>query len=156
MNKLSRDIGSTLVKKKLTLSVCESCTGGMLGSIVTQVTGSSKYFLGGVIAYSNEIKRKIVGVRSETLKKYGAVSAEVAREMAQAVRKKFRSDIGIGITGIAGPSGGSKEKPVGLVYISLSYKKIVFIKRLLFKGNRDQIRRKACNEALMLLSRLLV
>ncbi len=151
MNKLSHTIGKILVKKKLTLSVCESCTGGMLGSIITQVPGCSRYFLGGIIAYSNEIKSRSVGVKSGMLKKYGAVSPEVARKMAQGVRRVFKSDIGIGITGIAGPSGGSKKKPVGLVYICLSYKRGIFVKEFSFKGNRDLIRKKACKAALFLL-----
>ena len=155
MNKILNQVAKTLTRKKLTLSVCESCTGGMLGSIITQVPGSSKYFPGGIIAYSNEVKQKTVGVKLTTLKKYGAVSTEVAREMAQGVRKRFKSDIGIGITGIAGPSGGSKKKPVGLVFISLSYDKIIFVKKYLFKGNRDHIRKKACTQALVLLNHLL-
>jgi len=151
VNKSSQGIRSILVKKRLTLSVCESCTGGMLGSIITHVPGSSKYFLGGIIAYSNDIKRRIVGVPSYVLKKYGAVSPEVAGKMAQGVRRVFKSDIGIGITGIAGPSGGSRKKPVGLVYISLSYKKSILVKKLLLKGGRDQIRKRVCKEALSLL-----
>ena len=151
VNRSSQEIGSILVKKSFTLSVCESCTGGMLASIITQVPGSSKYFLGGIIAYSNAIKRRIVGVQSNVLKKFGAVSPEVARKMAQGVQRTFKSDIGIGITGIAGPTGGSKKKPVGLVYISLSFKKHVLIRKHLFRGDRDQIRKRACNEALSLL-----
>lgn len=147
---LSQEIGSILPKKRLTLSVCESCTGGMLGSIITQIPGSSKYFLGGIIAYSNDSKKRIVGVRSNVLKQYGAVSPEVAAEMAQGVQKVFKSDIGIGITGIAGPSGGSKKKPVGLVYISLFTKKRILIKKLLLQGSRDQIRKRVCEEALSL------
>ena len=155
MNKLLNQIAKTLTRKKFTLSVCESCTGGMLGSIITQVPGSSKYFPGGIIAYSNEVKQKIVGVKPTTLKKYGAVNAEVVREMAQGVRKRFKSDIGIGITGIAGPSGGSKRKPVGMVYIGIAYNKRILAEKYLFKGNRDQIRKKACKQALVLLNHLL-
>ncbi len=151
VSKLSQEIGSVLRKKRLTLSVCESCTGGMLGSIITRVPGSSKYFLGGIIAYSNDSKRRIVGVQSNELKQYGAVSPEVAGKMAQGVQSVFKSDIGIGITGIAGPSGGSKKKPVGLVYISLSSKKRILVKKLLLKGSRDQIRRRVCEKALSLL-----
>ena len=155
MNKILNQSATTLTRKKLTLSICESCTGGMLGSIITQVPGSSKYFPGGIIAYSNEVKQKTVGVKPATLKKYGAVSAEVAREMAQGVRKRFKSDIGIGITGIAGPSGGSKRKPVGMVYIGIAYNKMIFAEKYLFKGNRDYIRKKACKQALVLLNHLL-
>lgn len=156
MNKSLNQIAKILTRKKLTISVCESCTGGMLGSIITQVPGSSQYFSGGIIAYSNEVKQKTVGVKPATLRKYGSVSAEVVREMAQGVRKRFKSDIGIGITGIAGPSGGSKKKPVGLVFISLSYNKMIFVEKYLFKGNRDRIRKKACKQALVLLNHLLI
>ena len=127
----------------------------MLASIMTGKPGSSKYFCGGVIAYSNEVKQRIVGVRQATLRRFGGVSAEVAREMAQGVRKKFKADIGVSITGIAGPSGGSKKKPVGLVFIGLSYNKMIFIEKYLFKGNRDRIRKKACKRALAFLNRLL-
>ncbi len=151
MDRLPYDIGKILVKKKLTVSVCESCTGGMLGKIITQAPGSSKYFLGGIIAYSDDIKRKLIGIKPELLKKHGAVSLEVARKMARGVRRVFKSDIGIGITGIAGPSGGTRKKPVGLVYISLSCKRSVFVKRLMLTGGRDKIRKRACKEALSLL-----
>ena len=140
-----------LKRKKLTLSVCESCTGGMLGGFITQISGSSEYFLGGIIAYSNEVKKGIIGVQKEALKNYGAVSAEVVREMAQGVRKKFKADIGIGITGIAGPGGASKDKPVGFVYIAIAKKGQVKTERFLFKGDRQVVRRKACEKALLLL-----
>jgi PncC family amidohydrolase len=151
LNDLSKSVGKLLTKKKLTISICESCTGGMLGSIITSIPGSSKYFRGGIIAYSNEVKIKIVGVNPVTLRKYGAVSAIVAEEMAKGVRKKLKTDVGIGITGIAGPGGGTKEKPVGLVYICLIFKRKRFIKRLLLKGNRKKVREKSCEEALSLL-----
>jgi PncC family amidohydrolase len=151
MNKLSKSIAKILLKKKLTLSICESCTGGMLGSIITSVPGSSKYFRGGIIAYSNEVKRKIVGVKPDTLRKYGAVSAIVAQEMAKGVRQKLKTAIGIGITGIAGPKGGSKKKPVGLVYIAISQKRRIIVRRHQFEGNREKVRKRACEEALSLL-----
>lgn len=151
MDKLSHDIAKILVKKKQTLSVCESCTGGMFGEIITRIPGSSRYFLGGIIAYSDAIKRQLVGIKPGLLRKSGAVSPEVARAMAQGVRRLFKSDIGVGITGIAGPSGGSRKKPVGLVYISLSFKRSVLIKKLVLAGGRDRIRKRACREALSLL-----
>jgi PncC family amidohydrolase len=155
MKKLSALIGMHLRIKKLTLSVCESCTGGMLGSIITRTPGSSTYFVGGIIAYSNDAKRKLVGVRGTTLVKYGAVSAQVAREMANRVCSIMGSDIGIGITGIAGPTGGSRKKPVGLVYISIAHKRKNITKRFMFKGNRTHIRKKACEETLLLLHQTL-
>jgi PncC family amidohydrolase len=150
LNDLSKTIGKILTRRKLTISVCESCTGGMLGSIITRVSGSSKYFVGGIIAYSDTVKRTC-GVKTVTLKQYGAVSAEVAHDMAISVRKKLKSDIGVGITGIAGPSGGTKKKPVGLVYISIALKRNFYSKKCLLKGNRTQIRRQTCSEALYLL-----
>jgi PncC family amidohydrolase len=155
LNDLSRTVGKVLMKKKLTIAVCESCTGGMLGSIITSIPGSSKYFAGGVIAYSDKVKRVCGGVKTATLKQYGAVSAEVAQEMATGVRKKLKSDIGVGITGIAGPSGGTKKKPVGLVYIALSTHRKNIVKHFQCKGKRETIRKKACREALSLLHHFL-
>ena len=152
---LAKIIGKLLTKKQMTLTVCESCTGGMLGSIITSTPGSSRYFVGGIIAYSDFIKKKIVGVKGSTLKRSGAVSAEVAKEMALGVRRKMMSDIGIGITGIAGPTGGSREKPVGLVYIGVAMKRKVFARRFLFEGGRQTIRKSACIEALGLLKKIL-
>ncbi|MGB9721586.1 MAG: CinA family protein [bacterium] len=131
-----------------TLGICESCTGGMLSSMITSIPGSSNYFKGGIVAYSNEIKEKIVGVKSITLKKFGAVSGQTAKEMARKVRYITKSDIGVSITGIAGPGGGTKEKPVGLVYIAVADKVNVLVYKFQFSGNREQIRRKACANAL--------
>ncbi|KPK73113.1 hypothetical protein AMJ87_02660 [candidate division WOR_3 bacterium SM23_60] len=141
-----------LIRKKLTISVCESCTGGMLSSMITDRPGSSKYFVGGVIAYSNEVKRNVVGVKPATLRKHGSVSAEVVVEMARGVRRKLVADIGIAITGIAGPTGGSKKKPVGLVYLGVASRHRVSVKRLLLKGSRDTIRKRACLEALYMVT----
>lgn len=155
MSKLLNDIAGSLIKKKLSLSVCESCTGGMLGTLITSEPGSSKYFCGGVIAYSDEVKQRVVGVRQATLRKYGAVSAEVAREMAQGVLKRFRANISISITGIAGPTGGTKKKPVGLVYLCVATRQHVSVENRVFKGSRNQIRREACDKALRLLKRVL-
>lgn len=155
MSKLLNDIARSLIKKKLSLSICESCTGGMLGSIITSEPGSSKYFCGGVIAYSDEVKQRVVGVRQATLRKYGAVSAEVAREMAQGVLKRFKADISISITGIAGPTGGTKKKPVGLVYLCVATRQHAAVENRMFKGNRNQIRKEACTKVLRLLKHLL-
>lgn len=141
-----------LIKKKLTISVCESCTGGMFSGMITDRPGSSKYFIGGIVAYSNEVKRKVVGVKPATLKKHGSVSAEVVKEMARGVRRNLIADIGIAITGIAGPTGGSKTKPVGLVYVGFASKQKTSIRRLLLRGSRATIRKKACKEALYLLA----
>ncbi|MGB3340672.1 MAG: nicotinamide-nucleotide amidohydrolase family protein [bacterium] len=140
-----------LLEKKLTLSVCESCTGGMFGSMLTCIPGSSRYFSGGIIAYSNQVKQKIVGIHYRTLKRYGAVSAEVAKEMAQGVRRKFKTDLGLAITGIAGPTGGTSKKPVGTVYICITAGQYVYIEHHKFTGQRSQIRKAACTRALRFL-----
>lgn len=144
-----------LIRKKLTISVCESCTGGMLSSMITDRPGSSQYFVGGIIAYSNIVKEKVAGVRRRTLRNHGAVSAAVAVEMAAGVRRRLRTDIGIGITGIAGPSGGSRKKPVGLVYVAAVHGRRRLVKQFRFRGNRGRVRRCACEQALMLVGDLI-
>jgi len=155
ISRLLNRIAKTLVKRRLTLSICESCTGGMLGSMITNIPGSSKYFLGGIIAYSNEVKEKVVGIRAKDLRKHGAVSAEVAAAMAKGVQEKLKSDIGIGITGIAGPTGGSKNKPVGLVYIAIAIQKKMSVGKYLFAGSRTMIRIETCLKSLLLLKKIL-
>ncbi len=117
---LASVVGTLLREAKQTIAVAESCTGGGLGAMLTSVSGSSSYFLGGIIAYSNEIKQNLLGVKAESLNQEGAVSGTVAREMALGVKKQFHSDWGLSITGIAGPSGGTAEKPVGLVYLGMA------------------------------------
>lgn len=119
---MSAVIADLMRKRGLTLAVAESCTGGLLGNRITDLPGSSDFFAGGIIAYSNDIKRNLLGVKAETLSEYGAVSQETAGEMASGIRKKMGTDLGVSITGIAGPGGGSDEKPVGLVFIGLSSK----------------------------------
>jgi nicotinamide-nucleotide amidase len=152
--RLSRAIGKLLTKKHMTVSVCESCTGGMLGSMITEIPGSSRYFIGGVIAYADRIK-KLVGVKAATLHKEGAVSERTAREMAQGVRRTLKTDIGVSVTGIAGPTGGSEEKPVGLVYVGLATAKSCLVEHRKFRGSRNTIRKKACLHALEMLCVLL-
>jgi PncC family amidohydrolase len=152
---LMRRVGILLSERNMTVSVCESCTGGMLGAVITSVPGSSRYFVGGIIAYSDFLKSKVVGVRTGTLKRFGAVSPGVAKEMALAVKKKMLTDIGVGITGIAGPGGGTKKKPMGLVYIAVAMKNKVVVRRFTFKGSRQKIRRTACKHALELLKEIL-
>ena len=110
------------MEKGATFAAAESCTGGLIGHRITEVSGSSKAFLGGVVAYSNDVKQKGLGVQSSTLEKYGAVSAETAEEMAEYVLSKFQADYGLSVTGIAGPTGGTEDKPVGIVYIGLAKK----------------------------------
>lgn len=109
-----------LKEKNLTLGIAESCTGGWLSKIITDVSGASSIYNGGICSYSNEIKTKLLGVNPETLRLYGAVSEKTAAEMAEGARKALNSDIGVGITGIAGPTSDDTEKPVGLIYIAVS------------------------------------
>ncbi|MGK7932011.1 MAG: competence/damage-inducible protein A [Microcystaceae cyanobacterium] len=117
---LASVVGNLLKRHQQTLSVAESCTGGGLGAMLTAIAGSSQYFLGGIISYDNRIKQELLGVNGEDLDQYGAVSSTVARQMALGAKARLKTDWGIGITGIAGPSGGTAEKPVGLVYIGLA------------------------------------
>lgn len=141
-------VGEVLKKKGLTLSAAESCTGGLLSSMITDVPGSSGYFTGSVVAYDNEVKKKTLGVRSATLRDYGAVSVAAADEMASGVRKKLKTDIGVAVTGIAGPGGGTIRKPVGTVFIGVSVKDSVFVKKFLFKGERKKIKKLSSTAAL--------
>jgi len=149
--KLEQVIGKLLLKKKKTLSIAESCTGGLLADRITDIPGSTKYFQIGVVAYSNESKNKVLNIPIETIKEHGAVSRQVASLMAKNVRLLGRSDIGIGISGIAGPTGGTKKKPVGLVYISLSTKDKTLCKEFRFLGQRNIIKFKATQAALNML-----
>lgn len=143
-------IGKILIQSQKKLSTAESCSGGLAGHRLTNVPGSSAYFSGGIIAYANEVKTKILGVPSFLLKKNGAVSAPTALKMASQARKLFKTDYGIGITGIAGPSGGSKPKPVGLVFIAVSDTKRTLCRSFRFKGRRIQIKNQAAEAALRL------
>lgn len=152
---LAELIGRMLIQKSKTLAVAESCTGGSLAFSWTRYPGASQYFQGGATVYHANAKKKI-GVKSETLRKYGEVSAEVASELAVQSVQHFESDYGIGVTGIAGPSGGSRKKPVGLVYIAVAQgMRRKQVERHLFWGNRDQIQRKAAMKAQELLWRFL-
>lgn len=145
------EIARKLVKKGLTLAVAESCTGGLLSSMLTDVPGSSKWFKGAVVAYTNEVKTRILGVKAETLKKYGAVSGETALELAQGVRKKLKTDIGISVTGLAGPGGGTKETPVGTVFIGAYDGKETLVKKLELTGSRVKIKKNAAGLAMKML-----
>jgi nicotinamide-nucleotide amidase len=131
--------------------VAESCTGGLLANRITNVPGSSEVFLGGVVSYSNALKQSLLGVPAETLVQYGAVSEPTARAMAEGARQRLGGWWGVGITGIAGPGGGSPEKPVGLVYISCQRSRHDVVKRQLFAGDRETIKYRATQYALWLL-----
>ncbi|MBC8491108.1 MAG: competence/damage-inducible protein A [Candidatus Marinimicrobia bacterium] len=144
-------IGELLKSKGWRLAVAESCTGGLLGSMITAVSGSSDYFSGGFIAYSNEVKIEQLGVPGEIIAQYGAVSEETAEEMAVCARTKIHADVGIGITGIAGPSGGTAEKPVGTTFIAVSTPVSTKVHKYEFKYDRNMNRFRAAFTALNLL-----
>lgn len=152
MKKTERLIGEHLKGRGLTLALAESCTGGLLSSRITDVPGSSEYFLGSVVAYSNAVKESALGVRSATLKRHGAVSAETAAEMAKGARKTLGAAISAAITGIAGPGGGTAEKPVGLVFIAVSMGKSAEARRFVFKGTRESIKKQSAEAALSMLA----
>ena len=130
-----------LIEKNITVSTCESCTGGLVAAAITDIPGSSEIFGCGFVTYSNEAKIKLAGVSEKTLKTVGAVSEQTAREMARGAREKSGSDIAVSATGIAGPGGGSAEKPVGLVYIAISTKDGETVKKLNLTGDRDTVRK---------------
>jgi len=133
---LEEIVGDMLSERGYTIATAESCTGGLIGHRLTNVPGSSTYFLGGVISYSNDMKMKTLGVQENTLQEFGAVSKQTATEMAQGVRDHFGSDLAIAVTGIAGPGGGTAEKPVGLVYITLVHNDTVWAKKFKFFTDR--------------------
>jgi len=148
---LEHALGARLKKKRLTLAAAESCTGGLMGGRITSVPGSSSYFLGGVVSYANSVKIKSLGVPSALIAKHGAVSAECAAAMARGARKALGADVGVSITGIAGPDGGTKEKPVGLVFVAVSGPgRAETLKRLEINGPRDVVRGRAVAVALRL------
>ena len=138
------------------ITFAESCTGGMLAEMLTAVSGASECFDGSFVTYANEQKEKLIGVRHETLAKDGAVSYQTALEMSRGARLALGADIGAGVTGIAGPGGGTPEKPVGLVYISISTKDIHCFCRLNLDGDRFEVRRKTCLYVLELVKRTAV
>ena len=136
-DKLEEVVANLLIDNNTTIATAESCTAGLLSAKLTDVAGSSKYFNGGVVCYSNELKSDLVGVKQQTLDRYGAVSEETAHELAINIAKKLNSDIGVSITGIAGPDGGTEKKPVGLVFVGISYKNNVYIKKYNLTPNRN-------------------
>lgn len=136
-----------LKNNNLTISTAESCTGGMIASAITDVSGSSVFFGTGVVTYSNEAKMKLIGVKKETLETYGAVSEQTACEMAEGILKLGDADVSVAVTGIAGPTGGTPKKPVGLVYIGVSGKYGTFAFKNNFEGNRDEVRKQTVKRA---------
>ena len=153
VDSLEQVVGDGLRQRGLTLAVAESCTGGLLSKRITDVPGCSDYYLGGVCSYANEVKMKVLGVRKETLDTVGAVSPEVAEQMAEGVAHALGADVGVGITGVAGPGGGTDEKPVGLVYISVWHRGQHFTRKMKSTNGRDRVRMQAASTALDLIRR---
>ena len=167
-----KHIHSSLLKNQKTLSVAESCTGGLLSKLLTDISGSSKYFILGVVAYSNQAKINILKIPAELIAKQGVVSQEVVQKMAESVRKLSKTDFGISITGIAGPTGGTTQKPVvrlcspqalskaevpvGTVFIAINSKNKKICKKFHFTGNRPTVRKKAALKTLKLLKNFLL
>jgi nicotinamide-nucleotide amidase len=149
--RVEQAVGTLLIEHNLTLVTAESCTGGLVAHRITNVPGSSSYYLGGFIAYANEAKEALLGVRHETLLAHGAVSEETAREMALGARQRMGADVGVSITGIAGPTGGTPDKPVGLVYIALSTSGAELCERHIWQGNRLANKEQSAEAALQLL-----
>ncbi len=156
MANLEQEVGNLLRRKRLTLGIVESATGGLISHLITNIPGSSDYYKGSVTAYSNEAKIKVVGVKEDSINKYGAVSYQVAEEMAQGGRKILAADVCLADTGIAGPSGATPGKPVGLFYIGLSYQAGTYSQKHNFQGNREQNKHRATEAALAWLKEYLV
>ncbi len=152
---LEIQVGKLLAARNLTLAVAESCTGGLVGHRLTEVPGSSAYFLGGVVAYAYEAKERLLGVRHATLYDHGAVSAETALEMARGARRVLGADVGLSVTGIAGPGGGLPDKPVGLTYIALSARDGERSERHVWDGDRSGNKARSAEAALLLLCKYL-
>ena len=149
-------VGQLLARRRLKLAVAESCTGGLVSHRITDVPGSSAYYQGSVTAYANQIKERVLGVRRETLEAHGAVSAPTAREMARGVRQLLQADVGLAVTGVAGPDGGTPEKPVGLVHIALAAPDGEWQERHLWEGNdRWENKARSADAVLDLLRRYL-
>lgn len=153
VDSLEQVVGDGLRQRGLTLAVAESCTGGLLSKRITDVPGCSDYYLGGVCSYANEVKMGVLGVQKETLDTAGAVSPEVAGQMAVGVAKALGADVGVGITGVAGPGGGTEEKPVGLVYISVWHAGRHVTRRMQSMNGRDRVRMQAASTALDMIRR---
>jgi PncC family amidohydrolase len=151
-----RGIHDLLIRSGKTIAVAESCTGGLLSKMLTDYPGSSRYFLLGVVAYHHKAKEKILHIPFALIARHGAVSREIAEKMASQVRKIAGADLGVGVTGIAGPSGGTKAKPAGTVFIAAANAKKTICTRFVFKGTRAQVRIQSAEKAAYLLKNLLL
>ena len=152
MSAVAENLVALLKARGLTCATAESCTGGGVGSAITAVAGSSEVFLGGVISYANEVKRDVLGVTADALEKFGAVSPQVAEQMADGARRLTKADLAVSLTGIAGPGGGSAEKPVGLVWFGLSTPSGTRTEKAIFRGDRAKVRAQAVTHALGMLT----
>ena len=148
-------VGIVLKANHITISAAESCTGGLFSAYMTKIPDISEVFRGGIVAYDNEIKVKMLGVSDATLQKHGAVSSQTAEEMATGIRERFCTDIGVGITGIAGPGGGTEEKPVGLVYICVNFKGQMKVTKNHFSGSREMVQKRSMLIAFQMLFELI-
>lgn len=153
---LEEQIVNLMREKNLTLAVAESCTGGMLSSRIIEVAGVSDIYKAGFVTYANEAKQNLIGVKEETLRDFGAVSEQTAREMVLGAIKAAKADMAVATTGIAGPGGGTKEKPVGLVYIACGNKESITVKKNLFDGDRQHVREASTETALQMLKEKLL
>lgn len=152
---LEVEVGEALRRLRWTLATAESCTGGLVGHLITQVAGSSDYFRGGVVAYANEGKHRVLGVRADTLEQHGAVSRETALEMARGARTLLEADIAVSVTGIAGPGGGSPDKPVGTTWIAVSCRNAETAEHFVWQGDRQAVKAQSAQAALRLLLQVL-
>lgn len=152
-DRLSSQVGKLLLKRNETLAAAESCTGGLFSEVITRIPGSSDYFRGSFVPYQLTAKEHLLKIQTSLLKKYNGVSGEIAVLMAERIRKAFKSDWGVGITGFAGPSGGTKYDPVGAVYIAVARKKSSCSVKFKFSGSRTKIQKNAAVEALKLLKK---
>jgi nicotinamide-nucleotide amidase len=152
---LERVIGDRLRGRGWTLAIAESCTGGLVCDYITNVSGSSDYFEGGMVTYSNESKEKYLGIPMNDIKRYGAVSPQVVRKMAEGVRKAFNTTFGLSTTGVAGPTGGTKRSPIGRVFIGLADGRRTWVRKLDLKGNRREIKKQAAERSLEFLYKIL-
>jgi PncC family amidohydrolase len=148
-------VGRLLRQAGMTLALVESCTGGLIAHRITNVPGSSDYFVGGIVSYSNDIKERVLGVQQTTLRNHGAVSEVTALEMARGGRRVCRADVALAVTGLAGPGGGTPEKPVGLVYVALAAPDGDWVERHVWDGDRQENKERSAEAALDLLRRYL-
>ena len=156
MKKIAKNVVNLLKKKKLKISFAESCTGGLLSSYITSISGASQIFSLGLVTYSNKSKINVLKVPKKIILKYGAVSHQTCLSMINNLKKISKTDIALSITGVAGPKGGTKSKPVGLVYIGIKFKKVLLIKKYIFKSNkRKKIQNLSVKNALMMILSIL-